>query len=61
MCKWLGIAYQISIHAPREGSDENRFYLFGGKDISIHAPREGSDSTGSDLKGLILYFNPRSP
>ena len=33
----------ISIHAPREGSDHDRriYVLRGG--ISIHAPREGSD------------------
>ena len=35
----------ISIHAPRAGSDgavKNYFEVFGG--ISIHAPRAGSDS-----------------
>ena len=36
--KWL-----ISIHAPREGSDDRRRPDAGGDPISIHAPREGSD------------------
>ena len=38
----------ISIHAPREGSDDRRRaagYVFDG--ISIHAPREGSDAARS--------------
>ena len=34
---------QISIHAPREGSDETTTAYLMGVDISIHAPREGSD------------------
>ena len=35
----------ISIHAPREGSDDRRHRLQGdGSFISIHAPREGSDA-----------------
>ena len=35
---------QISIHAPREGSDGKHTGAFdGGAKISIHAPREGSD------------------
>ena len=33
----------ISIHAPREGSDVEAAFLCGLTDISIHAPREGSD------------------
>ena len=36
---------QISIHAPREGSDVSEFFLNRFRIcISIHAPREGSDS-----------------
>ena len=34
----------ISIHAPREGSDEGASGAAPGLDISIHAPREGSDT-----------------
>ena len=34
----------ISIHAPREGSDIGVFgFICGAENISIHAPREGSD------------------
>ena len=33
----------ISIHAPREGSDQSVFYSSVTTSISIHAPREGSD------------------
>ena len=36
----------ISIHAPREGSDVLlRTLLRSAGDISIHAPREGSDTS----------------
>ena len=36
---------EISIHAPREGSDwGRRGPNIGHSSISIHAPREGSDS-----------------
>ena len=34
----------ISIHAPREGSDQSAARQVRPMDISIHAPREGSDS-----------------
>ena len=33
----------ISIHAPREGSDGKPAPADGHRPISIHAPREGSD------------------
>ncbi len=33
----------ISIHAPRVGSDHQRRFLIGVGAISIHAPRVGSD------------------
>ena len=51
----------ISIHAPREGSD-----AVPGTDakmgtISIHAPREGSDSLVCSLLRRPLNFYPRSP
>ena len=39
----------ISIHAPREGSDLCRVILHIARDISIHAPREGSDSLRSSV------------
>ena len=54
---------QISIHAPREGSDVPRGHgglHHGG--ISIHAPREGSDLMAMATAITSLsYFNPRSP
>ncbi len=34
----------ISIHAPREGSDRKTTLKIDYRNISIHAPREGSDS-----------------
>ena len=34
---------KISIHAPREGSDEAPKSAISADLISIHAPREGSD------------------
>ena len=40
----LALLYNISIHAPREGSDPGRkVFVHKGVFISIHAPREGSD------------------
>ena len=53
---------QISIHAPRVGSDSSiSGVLYRGSTISIHAPRVGSDR--SDGAGQIPPddFNPRSP
>ena len=51
----------ISIHAPRGGSDikllENRTKIV----ISIHAPRGGSDTFWSFRPNRGLNFNPRSP
>ena len=52
----------ISIHAPREGSDLN-VDLFSVKrhGISIHAPREGSDWSRSSVRPAMRDFYPRSP
>ena len=53
---------EISIHAPRMGSDHGRFMghapLVG---ISIHAPRMGSDRFAPSAPPPTAYFNPRSP
>ena len=35
----------ISIHAPREGGDQQKRHKTRNQDISIHAPREGGDTT----------------
>ncbi len=37
-------AAPVSIHAPREGGDENLKTEVVGLRVSIHAPREGGDS-----------------
>ena len=52
----------ISIHAPREGSDDLVNSLLGTTiRISIHAPREGSDAIFTAAVVLLVDFNPRSP
>ena len=45
----------ISIHAPREGSDDSRPYRQIPYSISIHAPREGSDR-----RKIMSVWPPRS-
>ena len=59
----LGIfACVISIHAPREGSDDiGPQGPKGDQGISIHAPREGSDKIAKIIAIIDMYFNPRSP
>ena len=52
----------ISIHAPREGSDEWRCYIRLWRKVSIHAPREGSDyqnATAEDVGSGISIHAPR--
>ena len=51
----------ISIHAPREGSDEQTPMIAKTIAISIHAPREGSDRPSRHDGQRIRYFYPRSP
>ena len=43
----------ISIHAPREGSDERGHLPVRRHRISIHAPREGSDALTSKQKAFV--------
>ncbi len=57
----LSLAVEISIHAPRMGSDGADDGASGGEGISIHAPRMGSDSGRYAPLPCIPYFNPRSP
>ena len=53
---------EISIHAPREGSDQAELEKEeAARKISIHAPREGSDLKMFLMVSVSLYFNPRSP
>ena len=52
----------ISIHAPREGSDDRVLAVAQqGRNISIHAPREGSDWSTKSTKSTKPHFYPRSP
>ena len=51
----------ISIHAPRTGSDASEGERFSAIDISIHAPRTGSNIGNWEYNYIIRYFNPRSP
>ena len=52
---------EISIHAPREGSDAMTMIDLLARIISIHAPREGSDLGKLARKMNTEDFNPRSP
>ena len=51
----------ISIHAPREGGDNDNAFDIRLANISIHAPREGGDSKADSLCWFIKDFNPRPP
>ena len=53
--------YGISIHAPREGSDQHPLDKRQRGRISIHAPREGSDGQypGHAAAGDISIHAPR--
>ena len=52
----------ISIHAPREGSDHAVLNFWEARmDISIHAPREGSDLPPGAPGASPRDFYPRSP
>ena len=52
----------ISIHAPRVGSDVLRHYTRAlTLPISIHAPRVGSDTSRLPISMAYPNFNPRSP
>ena len=52
----------ISIHAPRTGSDIRLYFLRMRRHvISIHAPRTGSDTVRPPRRWTRKDFNPRSP
>ena len=55
------IREQISIHAPRGGSDWDMGLLEWHLFISIHAPRGGSDFASHFYFSNGTDFNPRSP
>ena len=51
----------ISIHAPRTGSDQLFLQPPMHQRISIHAPRTGSDRKVAPVIDIVQNFNPRSP
>ena len=54
--------YFISIHAPREGSDDRtRTTCPERRGISIHAPREGSDSPAQVSPAQVSLFQSTPP
>ena len=55
------LVVDISIHAPREGSDPLGPDGQVADHISIHAPREGSDYPICSQRPGQKHFNPRSP
>ena len=62
MIKAVDNAGNISIHAPRMGSDLRRFIKPECHvAISIHAPRMGSDVQSGKFDTVHFNFNPRSP
>ena len=59
---WQSSTSTISIHAPREGGDEDRSRYEKRCRISIHAPREGGDPIWKYGRSPTRkYFNPRPP
>ena len=55
------IGRNISIHAPREGSDATGANQLGKQlKISIHAPREGSDNT-TGITEMIMSISIHAP
>ena len=56
------VAFDISIHPPREGWDLCGMQIIQlPKTISIHPPREGWDGLGLDFSPLRRDFNPPTP
>ena len=51
----------ISIHAPREGSDQNGSPGGNRRRISIHAPREGSDQYAGQSAALYEHISIHAP
>ncbi len=52
---------KISIHAAREGGDDDRTVIIGTNVISIHAAREGGDGHAINKCRYGNHFNPRRP
>ena len=51
----------ISIHAAREGGDNNKLAYLAIRGISIHAAREGGDFVAEKGYKPNQHFNPRRP
>ena len=60
-CNVGRIACDISIHAPRTGSDERLAALSDMLEISIHAPRTGSDSKIFTFRIAQILFQSTLP
>ena len=50
----------ISIHAPARGATDKIRCRLSFLFISIHAPARGATSKRTTIKGISIYFNPRS-
>ena len=57
----IHIANNISIHAPRMGSDQRMQSRVPTSTISIHAPRMGSDGHAVNFYNAVANFYPRPP
>ena len=57
----LHLQLLISIHAPREGSDQKRLFVRQRQVISIHAPREGSDDDAAKRYHLPVDISIHAP
>ena len=51
----------VSIHAAREGGDDQRHVDCAVVGVSIHAAREGGDRHAKTASGVWKCFNPRRP
>ena len=56
-----GVATMVSIHAPREGCDDEVILLAEARVVSIHAPREGCDHDRLAIAGRDRRFQFTHP
>ena len=54
-------AFEVSIHAPREGCDLSGALWQSIFLVSIHAPREGCDNALAAIAPYMQRFNSRTP
>ena len=55
------VSMDISIHAPRAGSDKNAVPVAPDRSFQSTLPVRGATPRGLRSDGLTYYFNPRSP